>query len=512
MPPLDFIATAYPRAEIATAMVHDRRSDAYLIVYGVAELCPADQPTSSLIGKPPHFMLRERIDGQDASLYVRRDLVDSAAAIAFFRGADGSRSLPGAPTLKSAGPLVDVTSNEEAVLIPSNLGEASGVGAVLPPRQTALGLLSKYDTGGATTRTLGEPAMSRVREVVRAALGVDLTRFAEHVGAVHLCFTNPILRRFERTLGADGRTLLVRCYERMGRSISGCDVELTNEWQPLGTGFCLRQRIVAPFFTVALPAPPHSLRVRLFDTSGRCIEDESAVFIKKIGLDLAMTSRRRVILPGSDGRQEVHDVQTVSRERRARIEEEALPSPLVAIGEAQRRRQLDELAAERVFLYFPGGDNSKRDARKVVRELLGQARGRCDIVDPYLSADDAAMFVPFIATTGCKVRLLSSHAFLRQSVDGEARLVARVAELKVLPLVLEARRMEGRERSPVHDRVLVVDDTLYLLGSSLSELGSRATTIFRVPDARQMLSEIERWWAEALPLGAPEPATKGDAA
>jgi hypothetical protein len=210
-------------------------------------------------------------------------------------------------------------------------------------------------------------------------------------------------------------------------------------------------------------------------------------------------SERRLVLVSPRGEKETHILQTVARDRKRRPQE-APPEPLTYLAEAQRRRELDDLAVQRVFLYFGGGEESRREAREVVRELLAEARTRCDVVDPYLSGNDVGMFVPFITHHGCKVRLLSSSAYLHGANGEEAHLLASIQELRPLPLSVEGRKLPGRERSPVHDRLLVIDDTVYLLGSSLAEFGSRATTIFRVPDATRLLAEVEKWWEQGLAL------------
>lgn len=251
-----------------------------------------------------------------------------------------------------------------------------------------------------------------------------------------------------------------------------------------------------------MPAQPHRLRVRLFDCHGRCIEDDSGVFLREVSSSVGLTSQRRITYVSPDGKkQESYDVDTVSFDH-GRGQTVRPRSPLQHVDAGLRARELDDLAAAKVFLYFPGGDVSRRNALTIVRELVGEAHERCDIVDPYLSADDVAMVVPFVRDTGCSIRLLSSRKFLQDhGEDGatrESHLAARVEEFCTkLRLPIAAKQIKGRERSPVHDRVLVVDEHVYLLGSSLSEFGSRATTIFRVPDPRRLTSEVDTWWNEA---------------
>jgi hypothetical protein len=337
---------------------------------------------------------------------------------------------------------------------------------------------------------------------MKGALGVDLTGFDEHLGAVHLCFANHILRALQTSVAKDERTLLVRCYERTGRSVDGCELELCDEWPHLGPGFRRRVVLTKPFLAIPLPSAPNNLRARLFDRAGRCIENDSLAFIKKFAMALDLVGTRRVVLKSKDGSEETRDVQTVSREK-------AIPAPteheepVAILAAAQRQREMDDLEAQRVFIYFPGGDESRRRAYEVVRELIGRVRERCYILDPYLAAADVAAFVPFVPASGCSVRLLSSQQHLSGSVDDstthETALLNLLGTLNQLPFAVEVRKLLGK-RSPVHDRILIIDDEAYLLGSSLNEFGARATTLFRVPNPASLRSNFEAWWTDAAAL------------
>ena len=53
-------------------------------------------------------------------------------------------------------------------------------------------------------------------------------------------------------------------------------------------------------------------------------------------------------------------------------------------------------------------------------------------------------------------------------------------------------------KSPLHDRYIIVDDEAYLLGSSLNEFGSRATTIIKIPAPKKMIEQAHSWWGDNL--------------
>ena len=46
----------------------------------------------------------------------------------------------------------------------------------------------------------------------------------------------------------------------------------------------------------------------------------------------------------------------------------------------------------------------------------------------------------------------------------------------------------------MHDRFIVIDKEVYILGSSLNEFGSRATTLFKVPKPKVLREQVKRWF------------------
>jgi hypothetical protein len=63
----------------------------------------------------------------------------------------------------------------------------------------------------------------------------------------------------------------------------------------------------------------------------------------------------------------------------------------------------------------------------------------------------------------------------------------------------EVRVMTG-DRPAVHDRFLAVDDTIWHLGSSLNEFGSRGTMLLALPDPDAIRGDLLKAWNEAEAL------------
>jgi hypothetical protein len=531
------IAGDYVRAEITALWVHDRTLKRHIPVFVVAELCPSEQEPSSPIEdidkkKGERIPMKRAVLGTDRTAYATRlFLPDPRDAVAFYRGEGGAWPLRAPGVNARLEPLEALTEEppcEVPVLVSYNRGE-DAFGAVFPRRHGALRVCSLLDVGDSVTGALSSAELEKLNAFSMDLLGVDLVRFPEYRGSIHLCMPNPLLRRMQERLSGDERYLLVEFLERDGCSIHGCTLELT-DLRAGGEGFHLRIPLNRPSVAVPLPNPPDVLRTCLLNRWGERIEQTEAVFVKAINIRMHLKgARRRVRIARKDGAVEQHDIGTVAADQPMRTADtEQTRNAKQSLQEAQRRRELQLLEKNRTFLYFEGGPDSVRRALEILRELLQGAVSRCIICDPYLSAGDVVRLVPFIVVQRLPIQLLGSWSFLKTRLRQEkghplwrkARAFLRskkllkglfpngdeqthadellrcVRELSAQDqtLNIQCRVLRGGDKSPIHDRFLVIDDDVYLLGSSINEFGSRATTLFKAPDPERLIAELESRW------------------
>jgi hypothetical protein len=61
-------------------------------------------------------------------------------------------------------------------------------------------------------------------------------------------------------------------------------------------------------------------------------------------------------------------------------------------------------------------------------------------------------------------------------------------------------RVMGGSRPPIHDRFLLVDETLWSLGASLNEFGARGSLMLKVPDPVPITEKLRAAWDKAQEL------------
>ena len=153
------------------------------------------------------------------------------------------------------------------------------------------------------------------------------------------------------------------------------------------------------------------------------------------------------------------------------------------------KRRVQSTASTDVVFIQP--ENALTSVRQV-QDLMSTCAGVVHICDPYL----APRSLDFMArlTSATEVRVLT------QQVDKENSLKRDLRPLSLqLGIPVEIRRVSTRV---LHDRYLIDDSEMFILGTSLNGLGLKQSMVVRVgPDLRATaLSEFERLWTSAAAI------------
>lgn len=151
--------------------------------------------------------------------------------------------------------------------------------------------------------------------------------------------------------------------------------------------------------------------------------------------------------------------------------------------------------------WFGAGD--REDALRFVRTKLGSARERIIIADPYFDNLQIKQLLYAVPQGDCEVNILTNADVFKGNKkncgdsDGLTRS-QKVHEFNgALFQLLETHRLNNlsvwvaeHADAKFHDRFLIVDDTAWLLGSSLNSLGTQPTMIICIPNSKVVITEI----------------------
>ncbi len=145
-------------------------------------------------------------------------------------------------------------------------------------------------------------------------------------------------------------------------------------------------------------------------------------------------------------------------------------------------RYLSGLGGPRVVLIEP---DKAYSSRRKVEEFFQGCSGLIRICDPHV---DTRTFDPLTAVPkGSEIRLLTSNVY------DSARVQKEIEAYKQEYSLLEVRV----SRDNLHDRYIILEDRIWLVGHSLNGLGKREAFIINLgQDLRsQMLALFDRRWA-----------------
>ena len=148
---------------------------------------------------------------------------------------------------------------------------------------------------------------------------------------------------------------------------------------------------------------------------------------------------------------------------------------------AHARRKFEEALD---FVFYDGDhDNTETNIRKSnddILRILNGASTRLYICDVFFDKKSLLRFVLPMGSRTIPVKILSGKKELKKDGRREELASAIKAMNKNGIANVECRLLIG-DKAELHDRFIVADENVWMLGCSLNEFGSRATTLIRVP-------------------------------
>ncbi len=363
--------------------------------------------------------------------------------------------------------------------------------------------LADFDRGALWSKEEQEKALS----VLTDRLHFDLIDYPEFWGSVHLVAPNPVYREQDAYLEAGKgprESVLLRFQPRAGKQVEGLRVlsQSKDEWGVTGYRWITLRR---PWLRIHQGGHTADTPEDVFDPRRGFLEvsNHKRGFITSISIGVNVARRTRV--QTRDSSYEVSRARRVDDAITATVGEpiEKLVSARDRIRDAElsRSRRAKTGTMQRWFR------DQKEDARDYLRSLIHGTRSGVLFVDPYFGADEVGEFMLAVGQEDAPIKILTSAEVLREKVtkDGPAergeQLLGMLRQVEGIERMnpIEIRVMTG-SRPDIHDRFLVIDDHIWLLGSSLNEFGSRGTVMVGLPDPEPVREAIMSVWNDAEAL------------
>lgn len=349
---------------------------------------------------------------------------------------------------------------------------------------------------------------------VARRMHVKLVDYQEYLGSIAYIAPDPVIQSIDSFMvpPEDGRgeRIVYRFVPRPGQSLEGVRI----------TAFDKEARLLTRFET--RPVPPDGI---LDVDKGTCMGQYGFVvtheqhgvlayqpfvsFLRQMNVSMHAVSgaRRRVRVPFGDAEDapmmEYEAATGSSLASTSVIGEGRAPGVNVRVEQEARMRERRAEAKRLGQRWFPKG--SRQEAATFVQELLRGARRKVVIADPYLSSLQLGQFLYVLHGIEVEVTLLTTNrAFKptrpRTKLEMLEAFQRNLDELNARQKI--APNVRVLAAASVHDRFLVVDDAVWLIGNSLNSLGGKASMVVRLPNPDEVIDKLDSLAAEAPDLKA----------
>jgi len=310
----------------------------------------------------------------------------------------------------------------------------------------------------------------------------------EYQGSLHFVAPNPLFRHLDHTLnpGRPGNKQEgsdIHFVSRKGKTLEELSLIFKEECD---SGLIKLQQfnVKNPFISIPHVSTGSRIGLHVVCPQRGVLEmHESTGFIRSIGLEIHVSGKRKKItVPGEGQRKEEElDIPVLESTSQTVIGEPPERSDFHHRRQfAQKERVERQLARELGQVWFHG---DPKEAQDHVRNLIGQARNRVWIIDPYFATRELFAFALATQWEDIPVTLLTStEVLMKPDLILGNREIGRVLheQSQALNKRIEIKVMTG-DPPAIHDRFLVLDEQVWFSGNSLHTLGERASMIIRIP-------------------------------
>ena len=331
---------------------------------------------------------------------------------------------------------------------------------------------------------------------------VDL--YNDYLGAICLVAPNPLFRSIEKShldspTDGSAESVAYKLVTRADQRVDGTRLEVVNE----GLRGRLRPVVVefddsaVQLLEFASPIDKEGRKVT-HPRYGLLAWNEPTPLVRSIQIDLAVAGRKKAVNVPSGGRRKPaykYNVTEFEDGGRTTVGEgldyEGIEARVAAAE--YRRANKETEGTEHWFQDAP------QDAVQFIRDTISQARHRVLIADPYFAGQELFAFCHAIQRPDVELRVLTSALALKGRSDATTVLQQAIETFQSYPAAPAVRVLEGK-RPRLHDRFLVVDETVWFSGNSFNSIGERAAMIVRLSHPRAVVARLNGMWAVATPF------------
>jgi len=396
-------------------------------------------------------------------------------------------------------------SGPSPLIIPSNIHEPKGLASVLPQRKSGSFVWTQIDTEREVEkmfiRDYISTEMKALSQLANNWLGFNIIEKAEHLGNIYLTAPNPYYRDLDITLSSEPVGIFYQFHMRKGvkEKLKLRIIDKHGDNIALDKIYSINDYIGIR----ELPHEPQSIELRVYNSKDELIGGQGPFsFLKSIQLNMSVKQADLHVKVENEKGSKEFTVEKYSKEKPSVIGDKSDFNAAYYFKEAENKRKHITNKENFIFVFLKGtkGNNQKekvdqqKEAQTIIRNLINQAQFRCFICDPYFGVNDLIDFAFYIENTGVQLNILNAKEYIDKNMA--KKLTEATKEYNLKPFQKIVCRILKGNKSILHDRFIISDNNVWFIGTSLNQIGTKATCICKVPesDNLEIIREIENWF------------------
>lgn len=336
-----------------------------------------------------------------------------------------------------------------------------------------------------------------ILNVIKKDLGFDLTECKEYIGSLNFIAVNPVLRACELRMSPvdeSFRKVFLHLVPRAGFATENLEILFTEErCNGISDTFLINHRA---FGTIELNynSEPWKIGVLIRSQNRGIIHYiNPSCFIKKISISMGVMGPRKIVMLPSRSEKNSstkYSVDLVSEDIPINIGMESAINGCSILMKAKNKRDKEK---QKVIIL-----KDRHKSEQAIRELFKNAKKQVLIIDPYFATREVYNFALSTTRMNCSVSILTSRkCLIRKLTDidemaGEwlhKHIIGLKGEHESLDITVSI--MKGEHK--IHDRFIVIDgQKLWMIGSSLNNIGTQISTLVKIDNNEELINEIEQ--------------------
>lgn len=331
----------------------------------------------------------------------------------------------------------------------------------------------------------------QIKNLSTIHLGYDLTLHSNFYGSYVFTAYNPIYRQIELVEDSNASGIYCRIAYRPNRKeLLTFRIKAYNSDRQT-VGQYVRNTQCAFLSHFIFDSKFHSLDIDVYDHDDILVDEYTNItFVHKIFCDIDVAEKR---IEYHDKQGNVRIVEKYSNAANSHIGADEIHT----LFGTSEEYNYDKFEKSLDFVFFDGDKEHQQENRQKAQEcilrILNSARKTCYIGDIFFNINSFVDYITPIKRLDLDVRIISSKEKNNTSELNELKQVIEDHN-KRIGTRIAFRVMKGK--AALHDRFIITDEKMWMLGCSLNEFGVRATTLIRVPQAyaNKMIQTAEYWW------------------